>query len=305
MRTTLVAIVAAMTIATASTLPVAAQETKKPAAEAKSAKDEIIATVNGTPVYNSEVAMMYNSLPDQYKRMPMPMLFPQLVDAIIDRKIVSQTAEKEGLLEDETVARRLTFTRDSVLQDMYIGRKIAAELSEVKLMKIYQEEAAKHKAEDEVHARHILVKTEDEAKAVVAELDKGADFAELAKTKSTGPSGPRGGDLGFFEKKTMVPEFAAAAFAMKVGEYSKVAVKTEFGYHVIKVEARRPGKKPTFDEVMPEIRAREAQKFSVALMTKLRAAADIKRLDADGNEIKAEAKKPAAKPTAKPAAKKE
>jgi peptidyl-prolyl cis-trans isomerase C len=290
MRTRFAAIIAAIMLAATLSLPASAQETKKDAAQRAKA-DDIIATVNGVPVYNSEVAMMYQSLPEQYKRMPMQMLFPQLVDAIIDRKIVSQKAEKEGMLKDERVSKRLIFTRDSILQDMYIGKHIAKVLTEDKLRKIYEEEAAKHEAEDEVHARHILLKTEDEAKAVIAELDNGGDFVELAKTKSTGPSGPRGGDLGFFEKKTMVPAFAAAAFAMKAGEYSKTAVKTEFGWHVIKVEARRPGKKPTFEETMPEIRTREAQKASVALMTTLRKAADIKRFDDKGKEIKAEPKK--------------
>jgi len=291
MKTSFVALLVAMLLGTTVSLPVAAQNASKETSKDDSGKDDVIATVNGMPVYNSEVAMLYQSLPDQYKRMPMQVLFPQLVDAIIDRKIVSQVAEKEGMLNDPTVSKRLTFTRDSILQDMYIGKYIAKVLTEDKLLKIYEEEAAKHEAEDEVHARHILLKTEDEAKAVIAELGKGGDFVELAKTKSTGPSGPRGGDLGFFEKKTMVPAFAAAAFATKVGEYTKTAVKTEFGYHVIKVEARRPGKKPTFEETMPEIRSREGQKASVALLTKLRQSAEIKRFDENGQEIKAEPKK--------------
>jgi peptidyl-prolyl cis-trans isomerase C len=291
MKTSFVALLVAMLFGTTVSLPVAAQNAPKETSKDDSGKDDVIATVNGMPVYNSEVAMLYQSLPDQYKRMPMQVLFPQLVDAIIDRKIVSQVAEKEGMLKDPTVSKRLTFTRDSILQDMYIGKYIAKVLTEDKLLNIYVEEAAKHEAEDEVHARHILLKTEDEAKAVIAELGKGGDFVELAKTKSTGPSGPRGGDLGFFEKKTMVPAFAAAAFATKVGEYTKTAVKTEFGYHVIKVEARRPGKKPTFEETMPEIRSREGQKASVALLTKLRQSAEIKRFDEKGQEIKAEPKK--------------
>ena len=291
MKTSFVALLVAMLFGTTVSLPVAAQNAPKETSKDDSGKDDVIATVNGMPVSNSEVAMLYHSLPDQYKRMPMQVLFPQLVDAIIDRKIVSQVAEKEGMLKDPTVSKRLTFTRDSILQDMYIGKYIAKVLTEDKLLKIYEEEAAKHEAEDEVHARHILLKTEDEAKAVIAELGKGGDFVELAKTKSTGPSGPRGGDLGFFEKKTMVPAFAAAAFATKVGEYTKTAVKTEFGYHVIKVEARRPGKKPTFEETMPEIRSREGQKASVALLTKLRQSAEIKRFDEKGQEIKAEPKK--------------
>ena len=291
MKTSFVALLVAMLFGTTVSLPVAAQNAPKETSKDDSGKDDVIATVNGMPVYNSEVAMLYQSLPDQYKRMPMQVLFPQLVDAIIDRKIVSQVAEKEGMLKDPTVSKRLTFTRDSILQDMYIGKYIAKVLTEDKLLKIYEEEAAKHEAEDEVHARHILLKTEDEAKAVIAELGKGGDFVELAKTKSTGPSGPRGGDLGFFEKKTMVPAFAAAAFATKVGEYTKTAVKTEFGYLVIKVEARRPGKKPTFEETMPEIRSREGQKASVALLTKLRQSAEIKRFDEKGQEIKAEPKK--------------
>jgi len=281
MRTYFVAIFAAAMLAVSLPVPATAQD---------NTKDDVVASVNGTPVYSSEINMLFQSLPDQYKRMPMQMLFPQLVDAVIDRKIVSQIAEKEGLLADETVRKRLTFTRDSILQDMYLGKKIQAEFSEAKLRKIYEEESANVKPEEEIHARHILLKTEEEAKAVIAELDKGADFAELAKSKSTGPSGPRGGDLGFFERKTMVPAFATAAFAMKVGEYSKAAVKTDFGWHVIKVEARRPGKKPTFEEASPEIRARETQKFSVELMTKLRSEADIKRFNEKGEEVKPEAK---------------
>jgi len=281
MRTNLVAFFAAAMLAVTLSVPATAQD---------NTKDGVVASVNGIPVYNSEISMLFQSLPDQYKRMPMQVLFPQLVDAVIDRKIVSQIAEKEGLLADETVRKRLTFTRDSILQDVYLGRKIKAEISEAKLRKIYEEESANLKPEEEVHARHILLKTEDEAKAVVAELDKGADFAELAKTKSTGPSGPRGGDLGFFERKTMVPEFATAAFAMKAGEYTKTAVKTDFGWHVIKVEARRPGKKPTFEEASPDIQARETQKFSVALMTKLRSEADIKRFNEKGEEVKPGAK---------------
>ena len=291
MKTLFAATAAALLLAATASSPVMAEDAAKKPAKSAEQVDDVIATVNGVPVYNSEVAMLYQSLPDNYKRMPMQMLFPQLVDAIIDRKIVANIAEKEGLLKDERVKKRLTFTRDSILQDMYIGKYINDTLTEDKLRKIYEEESAKHEPEDEVHARHILLKTEEEAKAVIEELGKGGDFVELAKTKSTGPSGPRGGDLGFFEKKTMVPEFAAAAFAMKPGEHSKEPVKTEFGWHVIKVEARREGKKPTYEDMAQEIRQREAQKASVALMTKLRKNAEIKRFDENGKEIKAEPKK--------------
>jgi len=259
--------------------------------------DAVVASVNGQPVYQSDVGLLYQSLPEQYKRMPIQMIFDQLVSAVIDRKLIAQAALKVGLDKDEMVVKRTRFYQEGVLQERYLAVKVEEQLSEENLREIYNKLAAEKTPEDEVHARHILVEKEETAKAVIKELEGGADFVELAKTKSTGPSGPRGGDLGFFQRKSMVPAFADAAFAMKVGTFSKVAVKTEFGWHIIKVEARRPGKNPSFEETVAEIRQAEGQKVSITLIEGLRKGGDIKRFDEDGKEIK-----PGAKPA--PVAKK-
>jgi len=257
----------------------------------KAPVDNVVASVNGEPVYQSDVNLLYQSLPEQYKRMPQAQINDQLVSAVIDRKIIAQAAIKDGMESDEEVKKRINFYREGVLQDRYLTVNVEARLTGAKLREIYDALNAKTVPEDEVHARHILVEKEDEAKAIIVELEGGADFVELAKTKSTGPSGPRGGDLGFFKKQAMVPAFAEAAFAMKAGEFTKTAVKTEFGWHIIKVEARRPGKNPTFEDSVAEIRGNEGQKVSVAMIEGLRKSAAIKRFDKDGKEIKPAAKK--------------
>ena len=261
----------------------AAASTATPAAKSD---DPIIASVNGIPIYESDVGMLYQSLPEQYKRMQIQMIYGQLVSAIIDRKIIAQAAIKDGLEKEDQVQKRIRFYLEGVLQDRYLSLKVEKEMTEEKLRKIYDEMSAKQTPGDEVHARHILVEKEDTAKEIIKELEAGADFVELAKTKSTGPSGPRGGDLGFFEHKSMVPAFADAAFAMKAGESSKTAVKTEFGWHIIKVEERRPGKNPSFEDMQVEIRTNVGQKVSKALIEGLRKTAKIKHFDADGKEVK-------------------
>ena len=163
------------------------------------------------------------------------------------------------------------------------------------MKKVYQEAIEKVAGEKEVHARHILLPTEDEAKAVKAELDKGADFAELAKKKSKDPGAADGGDLGFFTKDQMVPEFSAVAFALEPGKISD-PVKSQFGWHIIKVEEKRDRKAPAFDEVKAQVSQFVVRKAQADYVTKLRAAAKIERLD-----VKADA--PAAADKAAPAKK--
>src|SRR5258706_9089906 len=164
-------------------------------------------------------------------------------------------------------------------------------------MKKFCGEASKQtRGEQEVHARHILVETEDEAKAVKAELDKGADFAELAKKKSKDPGASDGGDLGFFTKDQMVPEFSAVAFSLEPGKISD-PVKSQFGWHVIKVEEKRNRKAPDFDQVKGQIETYVTRKAQADYVAKLREAAKVERMDqADATAAKTDAKPEAAKP---------
>ena len=133
-------------------------------------------------------------------------------------------------------------------------------------------------AKQEVHARHILVETEDEAKAIAAELKKGADFAELAKKKSKDPGASDGGDLGFFTKEQMVPEFSAVAFTLEPGKISD-PVKSQFGWHIIKVEEKRNRKAPDFEQVKAQIENYVTRKAQADYVAKLREAAKVERMD--------------------------
>jgi peptidyl-prolyl cis-trans isomerase C len=156
------------------------------------------------------------------------------------------------------------------------------------MKKVYDEAVKQIEGEQEVHARHILVESEDEAKAIEAELKKGADFAELAKTKSKDPGASDGGDLGFFTKDQMVPEFATVAFTLEPGKVSD-PVKTQFGWHVIKVEEKRNRKAPDFEQVKPQIETYVMRKAQAEYVAKLREAAKVERIDQAANQ-------PAAKP---------
>ena len=165
------------------------------------------------------------------------------------------------------------------LRNEFFRVNVDEKITEAELKAFYDKEVGSKPAEKEVKARHILLKEEKEALDVIKELDGGADFAELAKKKSTGPSGPRGGDLGFFGKGQMVPAFEAAAFALDKGAYTKTPVKTQFGYHVVLVEDAREAPKPSFDETKGNIRRVLAeQKFSEILNDlKAKAKIDVKK----------------------------
>jgi peptidyl-prolyl cis-trans isomerase C len=257
----------------------------------------VVATVNGQPVRLSELEVAQQSLPQQYRNMPLQAVFPALLDRIIDSKLVVQEGKKSKVNEDPAFKKRMAFVEDQVLQDFWIQREIARQVTAEKLQKRYEERLKQMPAEEEVHARHILVSTEDEAKALIAEIKKGTAFDKLAKEKSTDKaSGAEGGDLGWFKKSDMVKEFADAAFNLKKGELTEAPVKTQFGYHVIKVEDRRKAPPPAFEEMADQLREEMAREAVTAQLDQLRSGAKIENFAMDGS-------KPDATPApAKPAA---
>ncbi|MEK9844819.1 peptidylprolyl isomerase, partial [Thalassospira sp.] len=157
----------------------------------------------------------------------------------------------------------------------YLDRALDDAVTEDAIKAKYDEFVANNEPEPQVHARHILLENEEDAKAVIAELDDGADFVELAKEKSTGPSAPNGGDLGFFNRADMVAPFAEAAFAMEAGTYSKEPVQTQFGWHVIKVEEKKEGTQPSLDEVRQQLTAEVTRDAINTIVEGLREKADI------------------------------
>jgi peptidyl-prolyl cis-trans isomerase C len=205
-----------------------------------------------------------------------------LLAFLIDMKIVSKAAEDKKVENGDEFKRRLAFARNRLLMDSLLAQEGKAATTDEAMKKVYEDAAKQITGEQEVRARHILVETEDEAKAVKAELDKGADFAELAKKKSKDPGASDGGDLGFFTKDQMVPEFSAVAFALEPGKISD-PVKSQFGWHIIKVEEKRNRKPPEFDQVKSQIEAYVTRKAQADYVAKLREGAKIERMDQAAN----------------------
>jgi peptidyl-prolyl cis-trans isomerase C len=171
---------------------------------------------------------------------------------------------------------------DRVLQDVYLTRKVKERLNQGALEKEYKEHLEQNPAQEEVRARHILVDTEQKAKNVITKLNGGADFATMAKENSSDGSAATGGDLGYFSKGDMVPEFAEAAFALKPGAYTKTPVQSQFGWHVIQVEDRRTKPQPTFDQMKDQLANDASQAIGQTIVEELRKDAKIERFGMDG-----------------------
>jgi len=246
----------------------------------------VLAKVNGSEIRQSDMALAEEELGPSLAQMDPATKKENLLAFLIDMKIVAKAAEAKKIEDRDDFKNRLAFARNRLLMDNLLAVEGKAATTDEAMKKVYD-------GEQEVHARHILVETEDEAKAVEAELKKGADFAELAKKKSKDPGASDGGDLGFFTKEQMVPEFSAVAFALEPGKISD-PVKTQFGWHIIKVEEKRNRKAPDFDQVKSQIETYVTRKAQADYVAKLREAANIVRMD----QPEAAAKPDAAAPEA-------
>ena len=286
----------------ATTAPAApaAPAAKPPAAAAAptAVKDPVVAVVNGQQIRLSELEIAQQSLPQQYRSMPLQAVFPALLERIIDSKLVVQEGKKTKTNDDPAFKKRMAFVEEQVMQDFWIQREIAKLVTLEKIQQRYQERLKSMPPEEEVHARHILVSTEDEAKAIIADLKKGTAFDKLAKEKSTDKaSGAEGGDLGWFKKSDMVKEFADAAFDLKKGQTSETPTTTQFGYHVISIDDRRTAPPPALEELSEQIREELAREAVTAQLDKIRAGSKIEKFNMDGTKVEAAPATPAA-PTA-------
>ncbi len=255
--------------------------------------DPVVARVNGEKILRSEIVRELQSLGGQASQIPPQMLYPQLLEKAIVTKIVSAKGYAEKLQNDKEVKERLKDAEAQIVADVYIRKTVQPKITEDKIKARYDELSAKYKPEDEVRARHILVQTEKEAQDLLKQIKDGADFAKLAteKSKDTG-SAKQGGDLGYFTRGVMVKPFAEAAFGMKVGDISEKPVKTDFGYHIIKVEDRRKSSPPPLAEVKDQITNQLGQEMVQTVVKDLQAKAKIERFNIDGSPMKEpEAKK--------------
>jgi peptidyl-prolyl cis-trans isomerase C len=246
------------------------------------AADAVAAIVNGDEVQVGEVQATMRSLPEQYRQMPFEIVYPSILDRVIDFRLLAAEAERLDMAARPEVQEQLAQARANVMRDAVIQEKIADGSTEEALRERFaQLEGSEEFAQEEVHARHILLESEDDAKEAIEAIAAGADFAEVAKDRSTGPSASSGGDLGYFRREQMVPAFAEAAFTMAKGETSTAPVQTQFGYHVIMVVDRRTAT-PTFEESEPQLRQDLAREIINDLVAGLREGAEIERFGLDG-----------------------
>src|ERR1700690_2649229 len=257
----------------------------------------VLAKVNGSEIRQSDVTLAEEELGPSLAQMDPATKKENVLAFLIDMKIVAKAAEAKKIEDRDDFKARLAFTRNRLLMDNLLAVEGKAATTEDAMKKVYADAAKQIEGGQEVHARHILVETEDDAKAIEAELKKGADFAELAKKKSKDPGASDGGDLGFFTKDQMVPEFSAVAFALEPGKISD-PVKSQFGWHVIKVEEKRNRQAPAFDQVKGQIETYVTRKAQADYVAKLREAAKIERMDKPEETAKTDAKPEAAKPEA-------
>jgi peptidyl-prolyl cis-trans isomerase C len=240
--------------------------------------DPVVARVNGVDIHQSDVAFAEEEIGANMPNVPPEQKRDQLINYLVDVVVLSQAAEQQKLSDRPEVKHRLTFDHNRLLMESLLQDTGRSALTAETEHQVYEDAIKQVKNEEEVHARHILVPTEDEAKAILAQLNGGADFAALAKEKSKDPGAADGGDLGYFTKDQMVPEFAEVAFKLGKGQLSD-PVKTQYGWHIIKVEDKRAKPTPTFEQVKAQIDNYVAHRAQAQLVEKLRSSATIERLD--------------------------
>ena len=247
--------------------------------------DPVVATVNGTKILKSMLVTAQQLLPEQYQKIPLMQIYPALVDTVIDMKLSAADARKRRLHETKEFKVLMSRVEDQMLQRTVLQAEMDKALTEEALKRRYDALIADEKSSTEVHARHILVKTKEEAKDIIEQLQNGASFEVTAKEKSTGPSATSGGDLGFFGKGQMVPEFEKAAFSLRKGKFTDTPVKTQFGWHIIKLEDRRKSEPPSFESIKQKLQTEISQETGAEYVSGLRKEAKIERFDLDGKPL--------------------
>ncbi|WP_457795874.1 peptidylprolyl isomerase [Methylocystis sp. S23] len=267
-------------------------------AAAAPAQAKVLAKVNGVEITDEDVKLAMEDLgPGIPRQLEGKARESYILDFLVDEQLVVQKAQADKLAETPDFARKMAYLRDKALMETLLGNVAKAAATDAAIKATYDEAAKNQKPETEFHAHHILVPTEDEAKKALARVKGGEDFAKVAGEVSKDP-GSKGGDLGWFTKDRMVPEFGEAASKLKPGELSE-PVKTQFGWHVIKLDETRPKVFPPLDQVKDQVARYVVQKAQSELVLKLREGAQIERSDQPADAGKDAKPAPAAKPAEK------
>jgi peptidyl-prolyl cis-trans isomerase C len=261
------------------------------AAPAFAQDDPVVAKVNGADIRQSDLVAAEEDIGQNLPPMAPEAKRDYLITYVTDMLIIAKAAEAKKLGDNSDFKRKLAIARSKLLMEALLTEEAKTAVTDEAMKKVYAEATKAMGDEKEVHARHILVEKEDEAKAILADLKKGGDFAAIAKEKSKDPgSKENGGDLGYFTKDQMVPEFAEAAFKLDKGQLSD-PVKTQFGWHILKVEDKRSRPVPEFDKVKDQVETYVVRKAQADLVTKLRSEAKIEKIPGKADAKPAEPKK--------------
>lgn len=247
--------------------------------------DPVVATVNGKEIYRSDLQAVRDTIP-QAQSMPLETIYQPLLDRLITMEIMVAKAREQKLQDTPLVKKRLALAENQILSGTYIDQELEKSITEAMMKERYDLEVAKLPPMEEMRAHHILLASKKEADSIIKELGnkKGRTFEALAKAKSTDEnSKEQGGDLGYFSLGDMVPEFSDTVKDMKDGETTKTPIKTQFGWHVVRVDDRRPVAPPTFDEVKDQIRSLLSQEKTTQIIDALKADSTIVEFNLDGS----------------------
>ncbi|MTI42863.1 peptidyl-prolyl cis-trans isomerase C [Roseibium hamelinense] len=241
--------------------------------------DDVIAKVGDAEITEADIAFAAQDLGSELQRFPPAQWRAILLDVLVDMELLAEAARREGIDKGDDFQKQIDFLTLRALRNAYLAQKIDGGISDEDLQAAYDEQYADYEGDEELNARHILVEDKAIADDIIQQLNGGADFAELAKEKSTGPSGANGGDLGYFTRGQMVKPFEDAVFALEPGSYTEEPVETQFGWHVIKLEDKRRQPKPALEEVQTNLRQALVRERYEQEMEALKADIDVEILD--------------------------
>lgn len=260
------------------------------------AADPVVAIVDGQKFTYAQVMEGKGALPKQYQSLPEDKIFPVLLNQTVDTYLIDMAAQASGVSEKPDVKKAIDKAKETIISQAYLLDKVSPIITDAAVQEKYNEIVKSFPEEKEVHLRHILVDSEATAKGVIKALKSGTDFKKLAQAKSKDGTAKEGGDLGYFRKSELPAELADAAFALKPGAFSQDPIKTDFGWHVLKVEEFRDAKPPKLDEIKDELKSLMTQEAIVSIVKDLRSKAKVELFDKDGKRLPAEPeKKPEAK----------
>ena len=262
-----------------------AQDSTQTGAASSVEENPVVARIDDREFRLEDIQGFLASLPPQVQQIPMQFIYPSLINQFANLQLATEEAYRQGLDSDPEVLEIMKARQDEVVREVLLERYVDQVVTEQAVDDAYNEFLLSNPVEAEVKARHILVETAEEATAIIAELDGGADFATLAEERSTGPSSAQGGDLGYFTRERMVKPFADAAFELEPGTYTETPIETEFGFHVILVEDRRETERPTKEQLAQQLREQIAGSEVQAYFAELREGKTIELFDLEGQPL--------------------